>query len=269
MPFLCEKRLIIVKNFLSTAKKEDQKKVSSILEKTADFCVILFHETQPPDKVASLYKKIKSIGKIEEFNNMTASQLTSWVLTQAKKEEINIKREQAAFLCQHCGSELWRISSELEKLKTFTQGDEITNKIIEEFVTPSLSASIFKLTDSIANKNPKESIKTLNTLKEIGEDLNRIFFMIVRHFRILIQVLEMKQKNENPTIITKKLKQHPFVIQKSLMQSKNFTMEKIEKIYKDLLKIDTDFKTGKIKIYQGDDREYKLAIEKFIIDCCK
>jgi DNA polymerase-3 subunit delta len=268
IPFLCEKRLIIIKNFLSTANREDQKSIATTLEKAPPFCILVFHETSAPDKVASLYKKIKKIGKIEEFKHLTPLELTNWILKQAKSQNINISRVTANYLSLHCGSELWRISSELEKLKTFANNQEITQEMIDEFVTPSLSASIFKLTDAISEKNPKVSIRTLETLKETGEELTRIFFMIVRHFRILLQVHEMASKGENQYSITKKLKQHPFVIQKTLSQSKNFTQEQLEKIYAALLQIDIDFKTGIIKSYQGDDSEYKLAMEKLIIECC-
>ena len=93
--------------------------------------------------------------------------------------------------------------------------------------------------------------------------------MIVRHFRILIQVHEMAGKNENQHSITQKLKQHPFVIQKTLQQSRNFTSEQLEEIYEKLLEIDVKFKTGIIKTYQQDDSEYKLAMEKLIIECCR
>ncbi len=268
IPFLSEKRLIIIKNFLSTSDKETQKIISDSLEKTPDFCIVVFHETSEIEKTTSVYKKIKTIGKIEEFAPLSPAELTKWILNKAKKETININSKTANFLTLHCGCELWRISNELEKLQTFADGKEITQKMIEDLITPSLSASIFRLTDSISEKNAKESLKTLETLSSTGEELSRIFFMIVRHFRILLQVHEMAKKNENKLTITKKLKQHPFVIQKTLSQSKVFTTEKLENIYQNLLKIDTDFKTGMIKTYQGDDSEYKLAIEQLIINCC-
>lgn len=268
IPFLSEKRLVIIRNFISTSDKEDQKKVADTLSRTPDFCVIVFHETSPIEKTSSIYKKIKALGQIEEFAPLSPSELTRWILQKAKKENFNIDNRTANYLTSHCGCELWRISNELDKLKTFANGEAITQQMIEDLVTPSLSASIFKLTDSISEKNPKNSLKTLETLKETGEDLGRIFFMIARHFRILLQVHEMAKKNENIVSITKKLKQHPFVIQKTLAQSKNFTTEKLEKIYRNLLQIDVDFKTGIIKSYQGDDSEYKLAIEKLIINCC-
>ncbi|MEK7086110.1 MAG: hypothetical protein AAB953_03810, partial [Patescibacteria group bacterium] len=90
-----------------------------------------------------------------------------------------------------------------------------------------------------------------------------------RHFRILIQVHELINKGENSFTITKKLQQHPFVIQKTSYQEKNFSKEKLEKIYQQFLEIDTKVKTGIIKSYKTDEKEFELAIEKLIIDCCK
>ncbi|MFH1533796.1 MAG: DNA polymerase III subunit delta [Nitrospirota bacterium] len=265
LPFLSDKRMVIVTNYLSKANRDEQKIISDAIEKAPDFCVVVFHETENPDKVGSLYKRIKKVGKLEEFTPQTPAQLANWIQKKCKTIDIST----ANYLALHCGNELWRISTELEKLEVYAAQSPITKKMIDELVTPSLSASIFKLTDSISSRRPNESLKTLETLKETGEELTRVFFMIVRHFRILIQVHEMAGKNENQFSITKKLKQHPFVIQKTLQQSKNFTAEKLEEIYEKLLEIDVKFKTGVIKTYQQDDSEYKLAIEKLIIECCQ
>ncbi len=266
LPFLCDKRLMIIKDYLSKEKREDQKIISEALNRAPDFCIIVFHETGPPDKVGSLYKKIKKIGKLEEFTPLTPAQLTNWIQKKCKTIDIST----ANYLAIHCGNELWRISTELKKLEVYAgPATQITKKMIDELVTPALSASIFKLTDAISERKPTQSIKTLETLKETGEELTRVFFMIVRHFRILIQVHEMAGKNENQHSITQKLKQHPFVIQKTLQQSRNFTSEQLEEIYEKLLEIDVKFKTGIIKTYQQDDSEYKLEMEKLIIECCR
>ncbi|MFH1284434.1 MAG: DNA polymerase III subunit delta [Candidatus Peregrinibacteria bacterium] len=269
VPFLSEKRLIVVKNFLAEADKDNQKKIAQALKNIPDFCIVVFHETQDPNKTTSLFKKIKQIGTVTDFEHPSPGQLAKWILEKAKGENIKISPREAHVLSTRCGLERWRVANELDKLKLYANGTEITEKMIDELVTPSLTESIFKLTDAIAGKNPRESLKTLGILKDSGEELTKIFFMIVRHFRILIQVHEMREKGASQPEITQKLKAHPFVIQKTSAQSKNFTTEKLEKIYRKLLEIDRDFKTGIIKIYQGDDSEYKLAIEKLIIDCCE
>lgn len=269
MPFLSEKRLIIVKNFFKEAPAENQKQVAKSLDRSQDSSVIFFYETEPIDKRTILYKKILEIGEIEEFPTLTENAITKWILAKATEKNIKISYETANFLAVQCGLDLWTISNEIGKLESFSDKKEITKQMIEQIVTPSISTSIFKLTDAIANKNLKESLETFRTLLDSDEEVTKIFFMIVRHFRILIQVFDLLSKNEPPFSITKKLKQHPFVIQNMTKQSRNFTLEKLEDIYQKLLKIDKDFKTGIIKSFQGDTNELELAVEKLIIECCK
>lgn len=269
IPFLSEKRLIIVKDFLSQRKSEDQKRIADHLDKASELCIILFYETDSPDKRSSLYKKIQKIGKVEEFNEPNPNQLTKWILEQAKERNIKIDFTNANYLSQHCGVNLWTLASELEKLKAYTQDQEVSKASIDLICTPSLTSSIFKLTDSVAQKNQKASLKIFQILDQSGEDLVKVFFMLVRHFRILIQVQEMVSKGEAAFSITKKLKQHPFVIQKTSEQSKNFSAKKLEAIYAKLLEIDIKMKTGGIKTYAGDNKEFALAIEQLIIDCCQ
>lgn len=269
LPFLSEKRLIIVKNFLENASPEDQKKVAEHLEKTAEECIIIFFETESPDKRTSLFQKLSKLGQLEEFKALQPAETAKWIVEKSQKEDLKINLKTANYLAEHCGPDLWTISNEIEKLKAYADGQEITTAMIDLLCPPSLSASIFKLTDAVAQKNRKQSLKTFEILRESGEDLGKIFFMIVRHFRILLQVNDLITKGENQFSITKKLQQHPYVIQKTSEQSKNFNETKLEKIYKELLQIDIKIKSGLIKNFAGDNREFELAIEKLIIDCCK
>ena len=269
MPFLSEKRLIVIKNLFKEAGAEEQKRVAKSLDKEQEFSIVVFYETEAPDKRTALYKKIAEVGEIKEFPTLTENAITKWILEKAAQKDIKINYDTANFLAVQCGLDLWTVSNELSKLETYADKKEVTKEMIESLVTPSLSASIFKLTDAIANKSLRESLKTFRTLLDSDEEATKIFFMIVRHFRILIQVFDLLGKGEPPFSITKKLKQHPFVIQNMTKQSKNFTLDKLEEIYQKLLKIDKDFKTGIIKSFQGDTNELELAIEKLIIECCK
>lgn len=268
LPFLSEKKMTVIKDFLAKGKDEESKQLAKNLEKTPEFCILIFFESEQPDKTNPVFKKIAKIGKLEEFKAPNINEISNWILERAKKENIKINFGTANYLGQYAGSDLWTISNELEKLKNFAEEKEISKEMIDEICIPSLSASIFKLTDDIAAKKEKNSLKTFEILRESGEDLIKVFFMIVRHFRILIQVSEMINKGENNFSITKRLKQHPFVIQKTSAQSKNFTIKKLEEIYEKLLEIDKKVKTGIIKSYKTDNREFHLAIEKLIIDCC-
>lgn len=269
MPFLAEKKLIVIKNFLADAKAEDQKRMAESIERTPDFSLIIFYESEMPDKRTTLFQKINKIGKTEEFPLPLPQEVAKWITDKAMEKSFKIGYTTALYLSTYCSLNFWVVSNELEKLGTYANGKEITKEMIEQLVSPTLSSSIFKLTDAIATKNRQESLKTFRILADSGEEVSRIFFMIVRHFRLLIQIKEMVDKNESQNTMIKRLKQHPFVIQTICKQAKNYSTEKIEQIYKTLLKIDKDVKTGGIKAYGANTSEFELAIERLIIDCCK
>jgi len=268
-PFLAEKRLIIVRNFLDKGDKEEQKKVAELLEEELpDFSILVFIEDEMPDKRMSLFKKINKIGVLEEFESIMGPQLTRWIITKANEKDIPISPVVADYLGKVAGCDLWNLKNELDKLKAFGKTQKIDEKAVDELVHPNLTTSIFKFTDCLAHKNRKGSLNTLDILIESGEELVKILFMIVRHFRILLQVKDLKDRGDPKSEIISKLKEHPFVVSTMLDQCPNFTKEKLKLIYDALLKLDTGIKTGKIRLLAEDKTEVLLALQKFVHSVC-
>ncbi len=268
IPFFSDRRMIIVNDFLSSKKDDDQKLVAKSLKKAGSFNFIIFKETNTPDRRTTLFKTISKLGEVIYFPEMSVDKVLKWITQRAKDKNIKIGFHNANYLAEQCGINLWTLSNELEKLRLFSDDKEIDKAMIDSICSPSLSSSIFKLTDEIAQKDVKASLKTIKILRESGEDSLRIFFMIVRHFRILVQVQEMLANGESFFSISSKLGYQPFVVKKASYQSRNFNIDNLKKLFEKFLEIDIGTKSGKIKTYGGDTGEIDLAVEKLIIECC-
>jgi DNA polymerase-3 subunit delta len=70
--------------------------------------------------------------------------------------------------------------------------------------------------------------------------------MIVRQFRLLIQVKELKARGLSSRDVAEALKIHPFPAGKLYNQATHFTTAQLEKVYRHLSETDVDIKTGKI-----------------------
>lgn len=268
-PFLADKRLVIVKDFLDKGSKDEQKKVGDILEKEVpDFCILVFSEDKMPDKRSSLFKKLNKIGNLEEFMPLMGHSLSKWIMDKADEKKMKIPMQMADYLGQVAGSDLWNLENELEKLKMFSLEKPITKEAIDDLVHPNLTTTIFKFTDYLAHRNTKGSLHTLHILLDSGEDIVKILFMIVRHFRILIQVKDLVDRGTRKPDIVSKLKQHPYTIATTIKQSPNFSPQTLREIYEALLQIDIDLKTGKIKMLADDKKEVLLALEQFVHRVC-
>ncbi|MBI5754998.1 DNA polymerase III subunit delta [Candidatus Peregrinibacteria bacterium] len=284
LPLLAEKRLIIIRDFLKNAKPKneedgeeventalkDQKKLATALENLSDDCILVFVEPGSfPDRRSALVKKIQKNGKIEVFETLEGASLTQWILDTVKEHGGKISPANADFLARHIGSNLWQLGNEIEKLVTFADQREITEKDILLLTKANIKTTIFKLTDYFGQKNARLAIETLDTLTKNSEDIFYIFFMIVRHFRILIQVKSLLEQKKSQQNILTELHLHPFVIDTAIRQCRNFPLTALKTIYGKLLTIDESAKTGKIKTSTLDTRPMNLVLETFILDCCK
>jgi DNA polymerase-3 subunit delta len=71
--------------------------------------------------------------------------------------------------------------------------------------------------------------------------------MIVRQFRLLIQVKELKAEGANSQTIAKTLGIHPFPAGKLHNQANYFTPAQLEAVYRHLLETDVGIKSGEIE----------------------
>lgn len=68
--------------------------------------------------------------------------------------------------------------------------------------------------------------------------------MIIRQFRILLQVRQALDNGHGSRKIINELKLHPFVVQKSLNQVRKFSLAPLKSIFQNLVQIDKEIKSG-------------------------
>jgi DNA polymerase-3 subunit delta len=120
---------------------------------------------------------------------------------------------------------------------------------VELLVKPEIDLNIFEMVDALGQKDKSKTLKLFNQHLKQGDDEQYLFSMFVYQIRNLIRV-------KAPQI--GRLDMHPFVIEKSRKQARNFSFEDLKKIYQKLFEIDLSVKTGKINI--------KSALETFIVE---
>lgn len=268
-PFLAEKRLIIVKDFLAEAADEEKSAMAETIERIPDFSTLVFSETREIDRRISLFKKIHKFGKTMEFSRLAGSKLLAWIEKKIASRNGTIEKDALIYLSEVVSGDLCRLENEIAKLVAYAGGSPITKQNIDLLVNTQFEASIFRLTDGIGQKNKKVAVETLHQLIETGEDLHRILYMIMRQFRIITCVKDLASQGLSRDSITAKLKEHPFVISNTLGQSRNFSIGQLRRAYELLIEIDTKLKSGGIKTLAGDNREFVLALDRLVLDLCK
>lgn len=266
-PFLSDKRLVIIYNLNGKLDDKQYKNFQSTLKNVPDSTILVIVEEEKVAKNAKLLTSFTKnpLAQVKEFTISSAElfKTSSQLLSKFQKKipphllkELILKLENNPL----------KIENELTKLCLFTEAAEITPQEIDQVVKFSTHISVFELIDNLSQKQTQKAIKNFHSLLESGEEPTKIFYLIARQIRILIQLLSLKQQNKTESEIAKLTKLHPFVVKKTLPTLKNFDLNKLTKILEQLLKIDTDLKTGKIKYTKNNQTELLVALDLVILN---
>ncbi len=249
MPFLAPVRLVIVDGLLSHNKvdKAYLKTVADYLSQMPESARLVFLEPKKVSAKNILIKLAESSdnGYVKEFSQPEGRDLEKWVQKRATEKGGQISTRAVHMLATNIGSNLALLDNELEKLIVYKGETEILPADVE-LLSPYLAeASIFDLVDALGNRNEKRAAQLLQKKFNEGTDPFYLFSMFIRQFRLLIQVKEAAQDGSRPPAISKQLNMHNFVAGKLYQQSQQFSLPQLEQIYKHLLNVDVQVKTGR------------------------
>jgi len=264
-PFLSEKRLVILRNFLSGRKPDEANALIPALEKLPETSILVLAELKDPDKRTSIFKKLSSLATNRLFLRPKGALLTTWVQRRALLGGAACSPDAATYLITLLGDNLFTLESEIQKLTLFAQGQAITPAMIDELVTRNIQKSIFTMTDQLARKDFSGVLTTVRQLQEQGEEAAYIFSMIVRQFRLMLEMRALAEENLPPAMIARKMEVHPFVVQNTLRFAKNFTAAEMKSALQKFLIIDRRLKTGLLSLKPREEDQYLLALERVLL----
>ena len=248
IPFLAKVRLIIVRDLLSgKLDKSYQKQLLDYLPNLPETTRLLFLESQPLKGNNPLVKLAESekSGYVKQFSKPEGAALERWIRQQVEGENGRISPQATHMLAVNIGNQMDILSREIEKLVLYCNGEEIQSEQVKQLSPYAAEASIFDLVDALGNRNSKKAAQLLQEKFMEGADPFYLFSMFIRQFRLLIQVKELADEGKRPPAISQELKMHGFVVGKLYQQCQGFSLAQLEQIYRHLLNIDVDVKTGR------------------------
>lgn len=257
LPFLASRRLVVIKNLIKNGHKNIQEQITKLLDKIPLTTVVLFYETIKPLKTNSLFKKVNQPKHAEEFKPLEPYQLKKWIISEVEKQGGKIDSAAVEKLISYTGNDLWRLSNEIKKLMTYNL--QLTADDVDLLVRAKIDTNIFSFIDMVLAKH-KKSCGELEKLLANGENELYIFSMLAYGFRNLLIIKDLQDKKLTYPEIQRESKINPYVLQKSIRFTNNFTYLELKKIYYNLLNWDLKIKSGRI--------ESRLALNLFVLEIC-
>ncbi|WP_307342763.1 DNA polymerase III subunit delta [Metabacillus malikii] len=270
LPFMGEKRLVIIKNpiFLTSEKKKEKVehnigKLETYLNSPAPYTILLFLAPyEKLDERKKITKLIKKQASLIEMNALKEQETIEWITSIAEEEAVYFSKEAIEELILLTAGDLMNMHQELRKLSTYVgQGGQITPETVRLLVARSLEQNIFELIDHVIHRRSKEALQIFYDLLKNNEEPIKILSLLVNQFRLILQVKELANTGYGQQQVANTLKVHPFRVKLALQQAKLFHSEELAQILIDLAEADYEMKTGK--------KDKQLIIELFLLKLFK
>ncbi len=193
MPFIAEKRLVILEGLPKIEKEDFQRVIESIHPQT----VLAIVESKP-DKRLGILKHIEKTAEGKSFPLLSPAELLQWVQKTVHALGSTINSDAEKLLLSIVGTDQWMLESELEKLSALSKG-EIGIREVETLAVPSGDQIVWQLTDLIGSGKATEAHAFFVRRIERGEDaygLWTILLSMIKNLTLVVASVDAGITNE-------------------------------------------------------------------------
>jgi len=282
---LTKKRMVVIENLLLNKSQAIFNQVNDYFKnkKSEDNIIIFLDSVSGKDKLpkhkSELFKFLSKQKYAQEFKILSNTEAVNWAKKEVEARGGSISHQAAMELTSLLGSDLWRINGEINKLINFKAGQKLRLPLCQSFsgiqtrqsslagshagaeavtvieledvknlVRGQFDENIFALTDAISARNKALTVKLFEEQIEAGLTEGYLLNMIIRQFRILMQIRQALDSGFTARKIIAFLKLHPFVAQKGTSQARNFRLASLKSVFSNLVEVDYLMKSGKAEV---------------------
>jgi len=245
MPFLAERRLIIVRR-TESFKAEQLERFLPYLDKPSSSTCLIFISARTNFN-AKFYKKFRSERAAVLFDELRGNQIVPWIKRTASEDfGVTLDGEACAYLHAVVGNRPRELYSEIEKLH-LRHGKNVTLEQVKDAVTHSRVYTVFELMDAVAMKDCGSSLRILKRYLEEEDSRDGplgLLSMLNRQVRLLWQAKAVLLKRGGVPEVQKKTGLPPFVVKKLVEQAPRWTEKELRNGLERLRRSDDRLKSG-------------------------
>jgi len=277
VPFLAGKRLVIVRGLLQrfepkgrsrrqkkttpTSRQDEYKSLGAYIGKIPDSTVLVLLESKIANN-NTLFREIADKALVKNFPLLREPRLREWVQKRVVEEGSSISPQAVELLAKLVGSNLWVMTSEINKLALFTSGRRIEEDDVKRLVSDTQQANVFAMVDAIVEFKIELAEQLLQRLLQSGAAPVYLLFMLWRQVQMIVRAKELGNQRIPKSEIQQRLGlTSEFALRKTLEQASRYSLPRLRGVYHYLLKADLSIKTGK---YGGE-----LALDTLVAELCQ
>ena len=264
MPFFGGRTFVELRG-VDTNKCTDER-YQKLLGDIPEWCtvVITLPEGERPDGRLTMTKFLKSHGRVVEFAAQSELLLFDWLQKRFASHGKTIRRNAMERLLFLSGELMTRLIPEIDKLCAYAAGDEVTVADVDAVAHHIPEASVYEMTDCIAEGNLNAAASLMAELMASGEEPFMVTAIIGNQIRQLYAARVALDRGLDAAFVQevtkdKNGKKKPDFAVKKLMQSaRRFSLEELRRDVR--LCTETDFLLKSDNTTTGTERMAELLL---------
>lgn len=275
LPFMSEKRYIIVRNIekyaVSKAKKKTEPKFPLLkyLEYPSETTfLLLIADSNDLDGLYSQLNNTRTKEKAEkrlsslkepfhfllnnhmcvEFSPLHEREIPSWLTKRMKNEGRDITPEAIDILTTKIGTSLRDLHNEIQKIVIFSpEKKKVTAEDVLNVVGQSRTHNIFELQKAVGEKNSSKALDIMLRMVRTEKNEILIITMLTRYFTVLYKLIEAVTETNNTFELSRAVDINSYFIPEYLSALKHYTPAHIAKAFIALQEADIILKSSSLK----------------------
>ncbi len=262
MPFLAEKRLVIIDGLPPLSREE----FTSFCDNIHPQVVVAIVEPKP-DKRLGVAKDIEVRAEVKQYPGLTERDTVRWIREEAAKMHASIDDAAVESLLQLVGTDQWMLEKELEKLALYSDSS-IRGPDIDALGIPAGDQVIWKFTDLIGSRKPQEAIRFFRRRLDRGEDAYAFWGILLNALKNLVLIwAALQEGRQDDRAIASAFGLSPFAIRGLVPLAKSLSILQIRQIVEMAAETDLALKTGGYHYSADRQDELQTVIERMILMC--
>lgn len=237
-PMMAERQVVIVKEAQHLSRTIEG--LCAYAENPQQTTVLVIcYKYKKLDKRKKLHKIIKKNGVIFESKKLYENQVSDWLRKHLLGHGYTISHKASLLLIEYLGTDLGKISKELEKLKlVLPKETEINPQHIEEHIGISKDYNNFELKRAIGDRDIVKATKIINYFAQNPKDNPFILTITLLHsfFTQLLQYHGLS--DHSPKNVASTLRINPYFVKEIQTAARNYPMKKVSAIISSLREMD-------------------------------
>ena len=253
LPFMTEKRLVVVRDYPPVAKgargsgldaKQETAELELLTRSFPDTACLVFLMRAEPDTVKAAWKQLVKSADIVAFERLGEDELAAQLAKIAKRYDCTITREAARFMIGYCGTDLEQLNHEMEKACAHAgAGRAVGRDSIEAVCIQTQESKIFQVIDSLFAGQGAHAMMKLRALTGENDGGMAMLSLIERQARLLAAA-KAAGRGVQARQLAPLLGAPPFAVEAAARQAGRWAKEELADIIKLCVSADTGVKQG-------------------------